>query len=126
MVYWHSNSITENAMSIYLGAFRNLRTNMFTAERGDRPDKVNIAILATDGRSEDRYATWEEARALRKTGAHVILIGLGPSVSQEGLANMASYPVASNIFMVQSFSQLNAIRPALVDAICNSEFLACY
>ena len=35
-------------------ALRLLRDEMFTPERGDRPDNINVAILLTDGKSDDR------------------------------------------------------------------------
>ena len=96
---------------------------MFTSGNGDRPNSQNIALITTDGRSNDRNATWTEAVALRRAGTHVITVGTGQSVYEPELRDMASFDSESNVFVVQSFNDLATIKSNLVETICNSKLV---
>ena len=47
-----------------------------SADRGDRPDKPNIALLFTDGNSNDQEATLNAAREARVAGIKLVVIAV--------------------------------------------------
>ena len=46
--------------------FRMMRNQMFNGNNGDRPDVRNVGIIFTDGRSNSKQETFNEAVATRK------------------------------------------------------------
>ena len=44
---------------------------MFSLSQGDRPGFDNVAVIITDGRSDDEESTWREAIAAREAGIEV-------------------------------------------------------
>ena len=53
-----------------------IRTEGFTAARGDRPDVPNVLVLITDGNSNDPEATFREAYLAKAAGIHIITVGM--------------------------------------------------
>ena len=53
------------------GALSFLRTTMFSDGNGDRSGIRNVGILLTDGRSNDRLQTFNEAVLLHSSGIDV-------------------------------------------------------
>jgi len=104
-------------------ALRMLREQMFTSNNGDRDENQgpNIAIILTDGKSNDQDQTWRQATQLRNAGVHVIAVGIGGNVGEMELQGMSSYPYSKNVLNVNSFQELNNIQQALTDAMCNTE-----
>ncbi len=45
---------------------------MFTPSNGDRGSVRNFIVVLTDGRSDNRDATWREAQLAREAGIHII------------------------------------------------------
>ncbi len=45
---------------------------MFTSNAGDRQNVPNYIVILTDGRSDNRDATWQEAQLARQAGIHII------------------------------------------------------
>lgn len=102
-------------------ALRVMHEEMFTSGRGDQNDVANIAIVLTDGRSNDEQETWQQAVKAREKGIHVIPISVGTNFKQSELDAMASYPTANNIYKVTSFDTLRDIRDRILRAVCNSK-----
>ena len=50
---------------------------MFTNQNGDDPDRPNIGIVVTDGRSNDMTETWIQAINAREAGIEMIAVGVG-------------------------------------------------
>ena len=48
----------------------------YSADRGDRADKPNIALLFTDGNSNDQEATLNAAREARVAGIKLVVIAV--------------------------------------------------
>ena len=44
---------------------------MFTSNNGDRPGVQNYIVVLTDGRSDNRDATWNQAQQTRNAGIHI-------------------------------------------------------
>ena len=53
----HTRGTTNTA-----GALSEMHNNMFTARNGDSSGRPNVGIIITDGRSNDRDDTVEQAR----------------------------------------------------------------
>ena len=64
----HSN---KNVV-IYINLNRYIREQMFTPNNGDRSNVPNYIVMLTDGRSDNKDATWREAQAARQAGIHII------------------------------------------------------
>ncbi|KAL3854733.1 hypothetical protein ACJMK2_013983 [Sinanodonta woodiana] len=97
---------------------RTMRTEMFTAANGDRPDADNVAVIITDGISNiNARRTIPEAVQARAMGIHIYAIGIGLSDSKE-LDAIASEPSKDNSFSVQEFDELVGLENKIFSAIC--------
>jgi len=94
---------------------------MFQPTAGDRPGVSNIAIIITDGRSNNETATWLEAKLTRGSNVTLIGVGIGKHVRQRELEGIASYPVKGNVLYVANFMALNQSVDRLLNTICNSK-----
>ena len=69
------------------------RSQVFTAQNGDRPQIPNVAIVLTDGKSTfDRQKTVPYAEDLQRDGVEVITIGITNSIDEVELKSMSSPP----------------------------------
>ncbi|XP_013384288.1 collagen alpha-4(VI) chain-like [Lingula anatina] len=89
----------------------------FTAAKGDRPNVPNIAIVMTDGQSNNMAATAREANMLRNI-ASVFAIGVGSNVRTAELKAMANDPASKYVFTVTDFSALSNIETKLATDAC--------
>ena len=104
-------------------ALNTMRTQMYTAANGDRPDVPNVAIVITDGVSNiNSRRTIPEAEQARAEGIHIYAIGIGLSDTTE-LDGIASKPVDDNRFSVQEFSELRTLRDKVFASLCAGEYL---
>ncbi|WAR25834.1 COEA1-like protein [Mya arenaria] len=94
------------------GALKNLYTTVFVPEHGDRPDAPNLAIIVTDGRSNNNTYTVEQAAEAKSRGIHLIVVGIGLTDTSE-LYQIASSPASSNVFNVESYEHLPMIEDAI-------------
>ena len=102
-------------------ALRVMRNVMFTEENGDRPDAINVGVVITDGKSNNREETLQEAVATRKAGIHLVVIAVGNSVEQDELRGIATDPDEENVFIVQDFFALTRVLTPLLTSVCNRE-----
>ncbi|XP_055879649.1 von Willebrand factor-like isoform X1 [Biomphalaria glabrata] len=94
------------------------RTTSFSTAHGARPNVGKVAVVITDGNSNDPLLTAQAAAALQQSGVTTIAVGVGSSISQSELLAIASSP--SNVFNVTDFSVLDAIKKGLVQTACHS------
>lgn len=95
-----------------------MRTKMFTAAMGDRPDVPNICLILTDGVSNvNSRRTIPEAELARNAGIHIYAIGIGLQDTKE-LDAMATPPKEDNSFNVQSFDELSVLSERVFEAFC--------
>lgn len=104
-------------------ALDSARSQLFTEKNGDRKDVPNIFILLTDGKqTRGTYATSPSVRAdlLRKDGVTIIVIGIGPSVDEIELADIAGK--LDNLILASSFDDLlsGPILAKLLQKTCSS------
>ncbi len=102
-------------------ALRYARETMFTAGNGDREGVPNIAVVLTDGGSNDKAQTMQEAYLTKQAGVHIITIGVGGWTDEYELIRLASYPYATNKIDVRRFSALLDVKDRIRNLVCNSE-----
>ncbi|XP_025100084.1 cartilage matrix protein-like [Pomacea canaliculata] len=81
----HSHGLMTNTGE----ALKTMREEMFTAVHGDRPEVPNVALLITDGNSQQGEITKIQAKISKEAGIHIFAIGIG-KVHLSELINIAS------------------------------------
>jgi hypothetical protein len=110
----HINDLPTRSGSTNTGrALENLYTYVFKTSSGDRKKVQNVAIIITDGESDDVTYTVEEANKAKLSGIHIIAVGIDIQETSE-LYAIASSPKEENVFIVNDhndlFDVLNALR----------------
>lgn len=93
--------------------------NIFTEKKGSREDFPKVAVVITDGKSQDNVK--EPAIALRRAGVTVFAVGIKDANKAE-LLEMASYPKSKFVFTVDSFIKLKSLKETLQATLCNTIF----
>uniref|UniRef100_A0A2C9M569 VWFA domain-containing protein n=1 Tax=Biomphalaria glabrata TaxID=6526 RepID=A0A2C9M569_BIOGL len=135
-----TGSSLKNALlnSTYIGggtetgkALNQARTLGFTSANGARADVPKLALVFTDGQSNDGNLTSIEAHLLKDSGVVVLAIGIGVGINYKELQDMATR--ASYVFNVSSYQELyssidrfsNIICKAQIDASNTNSSLVC-
>ena len=63
---------------------------LYSTDRGDRPDKPNIALLFTDGGSNDPPATLIAARRARVNGIKLVVIAVTNWINMNEVSEIKS------------------------------------
>lgn len=96
-----------------------MRDHMFTPSEGARSDVPRIAILLTDGDSNDPAAAVAAANQARNANISLIALGIGNRVNQQELAGIA----LSNVITVNNFDQFDSIKSRLLQAVCGGMYV---
>ncbi|XP_052101554.1 uncharacterized protein LOC127735434 [Mytilus californianus] len=99
-------------------AIKYMNEEMFTENHGDRFLSRNIAVVITDGRSQEKNKTKEMALAAQRRGIKMFAIGVGKKVSQKELQNIASDPDWEHVFEVDNYKALDSIKDTLTSRTC--------
>ncbi|KAL4227330.1 Trimeric coiled-coil oligomerization domain of matrilin [Mactra antiquata] len=99
-------------------AIRTAVNEMFTREAGHRPDVTKVAIVITDGRSQNTAGTTSAAKLAHEKGVKTFAIGVGRRIDFNELKTIASEPVKDYLFEVNSFNLLDSIRIRLAKKAC--------
>lgn len=97
-------------------ALKFARLQSFTVPYGARSGVSRIAIVLTDGKSNTPTNTAQEARFLKDAGVLVLSIGIGTSIDQTELQNIASSPL--DVFQVNNFNILDTIANQVTNKTC--------
>ncbi|GFR96541.1 collagen alpha-5(VI) chain [Elysia marginata] len=100
-------------------AIRYMDTIMFKTANGDRPGVPNIAVIMTDGTSNNPEETRTAAALARANGINVFSLGVGNKTSRTELHDMASDPDNRHVLAVTDFTKLNSLKTAFKDQICH-------
>lgn len=103
-------------------ALRYINTYSFSKEAGGRPsDRAikKVAILLTDGRSQDYVLN--PATAARKAGIRIFAVGVGEALKEE-LDEIASEPKSAHVFHVSDYNAIDKIRGKLRRRLCESKW----
>lgn len=91
------------------------RDKVFTGKRGKRKNVQQVAVLITDGESDDNVT--EAAKSLRRAGVTIYAIGIR-NASKSELEKVASH--TSNVFNVDKFTDLKPLRQRLQKTLCSN------
>ena len=105
-------------------AIKNMKDNMFSSLRGDRSGSPDVAMVVTDGNSDDRKDTFEQAMLARKNGVRMLAVGINLKTyhGQRELQGIASDPDDKNVFNVPNFEGLFNITDRIVEAVCDGQY----
>lgn len=112
------NILPYNGGGTYTGAALNFtRERMFTENRGSRRGVQKVAVVITDGKSQDSVS--EAAVMFRRTGVTIYAIGI-KDANQDELVEIASHPPSSHVFKLNSFTELKALKQSLQKTLCTN------
>lgn len=125
--FYLNSYMTKNEMTDFLvtatkrsggtntgGALENAYKTVFKV--GDRPEAQNIALVVTDGQSNNNTYTVEQARLAKLSGIHIIAVGVGLLDVSE-LHEIASEPTQSNVFVVRTSSDMNSVITSVLQKL---------
>ena len=128
--YSNANPL-KNAISNvpYLGGGTNTAAGIsamhhteFLLKNGDRPDVQNIAIVMLDGVSNSEEDEIRNAKAARKAGIQMYVVGITEGVNEDNVRLMASQPQMKdrNFFLAKDFSNssLGTVADDIVLTMC--------
>lgn len=102
-------------------AIRLMHEMVFTESYGDRLGIPNIAVLLTDGTSDNTEKTISAAARAKMDGIHIF--GLGVTLTDiTEMDAVVSQPVLENSFQAESFDELEQIRDILFIQICSCKY----
>ncbi|MFT7801326.1 matrilin-4 isoform X1 [Arapaima gigas] len=113
------NEIIPLAQGTMTGlAIQYAMTVAFSKEEGARPGIPNVAVIVTDGRPQDRVA--EVAAAARNRGIEIFAVGVARA-DMTSLRAMASPPLETHVFLVESFDLIHQFGKQLQGTICGQD-----
>lgn len=114
ILYKGGNTKTGDAISYTTKNIFNVRAGARPAIRGFE----KVAILLTDGRSQDFVL--EPSMAAAKAGIRMFAVGIGEALKEE-LEEIAAEPKNAHVFHVTDFDAIDKIRVRLRKSLCESE-----
>ncbi|XP_059376861.1 collagen alpha-1(XII) chain-like isoform X4 [Carassius carassius] len=107
--YKGGNTMTGDAMDY-------LVKNTFTAAAGARKGFPKVAMIITDGKSQDPVG--EYAERLRNIGVEIFVLGI-KGADEDELKEMASAPHSKHIYNVPNFDMINQVQKELITQVCS-------
>ncbi|XP_052386236.1 collagen alpha-1(XII) chain-like isoform X4 [Carassius gibelio] len=107
--YKGGNTMTGDAMDY-------LVKNTFTASAGAREGYPKVAMIITDGKSQDPVG--EYAERLRNTGVEIFVLGI-KGADEDELKEMASAPHSKHVYNVPNFDMINQVQKELITQVCS-------
>uniref|UniRef100_A0A0B7B2V6 VWFA domain-containing protein n=1 Tax=Arion vulgaris TaxID=1028688 RepID=A0A0B7B2V6_9EUPU len=99
-------------------ALKFLRIRLFHSRYGARPGVPHIAIVITDGQSDNTLKTLIEATKVKRNNINIFTIGVGRAANRREIERMASSPSNEYAFVVDNFSFLSSIKEKLAIRTC--------
>ncbi|XP_051255377.1 collagen alpha-6(VI) chain [Dicentrarchus labrax] len=93
------------------------RKEIFTVQKGYRKDVQQVAVVITDGESQDSVT--EAAAILRRAGVTLYAVGI-ENANKAELEKMVSYPFHKHVYSVDSFKDLKTITENLQKTLCTN------
>ena len=96
-------------------------SQVFTVSGGDRRNFPNVAVVVTDGASQDHVRTIQEAVKLRVNGVTILTVAIGNWLNEEEIAGITTDPDSKNIYRARRYTDLNGLVDTIKTAVCNGE-----
>ena len=106
-----------------------LRQQGYTSTNGGRPLSQavpRIAVVITDGQSNDPGATVSAATSVHDEGITVFSVGVGSGFNNDELVAIASNPSFVSTLSGFDTSQFEALQTTISNEACTSEYTYCY
>jgi len=97
-----------------------LRTDVFSNDTGMRSASAKIAVIQTDGRSQDTAWTLQAAQTLRDVGVTLFAIGVGSNFNHAELNGIASSPICRHVREISNFQELDSIISDINQVACET------
>jgi collagen type VI alpha len=113
-------SISEKALAA-------LYNNVFNTTNDQRSDVPNVALILTDGKSNNEVETIMEADNAKNAGIRLVVTATGTDIGNFEIESIASYPISENVYHVDNFANLANIGPNLVQILfdeCDGKYCA--
>ncbi|XP_056623247.1 collagen alpha-1(XII) chain isoform X1 [Triplophysa dalaica] len=107
--YKGGNTMTGEAMDY-------LVKNTFTEAAGSRKGFPKVAMIITDGKSQDPVE--EYAKRLRNIGVEIFVLGI-KEADEDELKEIASTPHSKHIYNVQNFDMIDQVQKKLISEVCS-------
>ncbi|XP_026146323.1 collagen alpha-1(XII) chain isoform X5 [Carassius auratus] len=108
--YKGGNTMTGEALD-------HLLKNMFTEAAGARKVFPRVAVVITDGKSQDPVEGY--AKRLKNAGVEIFTLGI-KEADEEELKQMSSTPYRTHVYTVPNFDMIKAVEKSLITQVCTS------
>uniref|UniRef100_A0A672IRA9 Collagen alpha-1(XII) chain n=1 Tax=Salarias fasciatus TaxID=181472 RepID=A0A672IRA9_SALFA len=107
--YKGGNTMTGDAIDYLI-------QNIFTEAAGSRKAFPKVAMIITDGKSQDPVE--EHARKLRNIGVEIFVLGI-KGADEDELREMASMPHNKHVYNVPNFDQIQEVQRKIINEVCS-------
>ncbi|TMS21360.1 Collagen alpha-1(XII) chain [Larimichthys crocea] len=107
--YKGGNTMTGDAIDYLL-------QNIFTEAAGSRKGFPKVAMIITDGKSQDPVE--EYSRRLRNIGVEIFVLGI-KGADEDELREMASTPHSKHVYNVPNFDMIQEVEKKIITAVCS-------
>jgi hypothetical protein len=97
-----------------------LISDYFKAGNGARPNHPHVAIVLTDGESNEPQKTVISALKVHDADITVISVGVGSSIDQNELQVIASEPVCLHMILLKDFSEVDSLKYVIEQRTCDA------
>ncbi|KAM8917084.1 collagen alpha-1(XII) chain isoform 2-T2 [Spinachia spinachia] len=106
--YKGGNTMTGDAIDYLL-------QNIFTEAAGSRKGFPKVAMIITDGKSQDPVE--EYAKRLRNIGVEIFVLGI-KGADEDELREMASTPHNRHVYNVANFDGIQEVQKKIIEEVC--------
>nr|XP_019940581.1 PREDICTED: collagen alpha-1(XII) chain isoform X1 [Paralichthys olivaceus] len=107
--YKGGNTMTGDAIDYLL-------RNIFTEAAGSRKAFPKVAMIITDGKSQDSVE--EHAKRLRNIGVEIFVLGI-KGADEDELREMASTPHNKHVYNVPNFDLIQEVQKKIIKEVCS-------
>ncbi|XP_024152990.1 collagen alpha-1(XII) chain isoform X2 [Oryzias melastigma] len=107
--YKGGNTMTGDALDYLI-------KNIFTEAAGSRKGFPKVAMIITDGKSQDPVE--EYARRLRNIGVEIFVLGI-KGADEDELREIASTPHAKHVYNVPNFDLIQEVQKSIITEVCS-------